>query len=99
MATGTTIGEHALVMHGADVVATAIADLEPGTVLSYDGREVTVSETVRFGHKLALESMRPGDPVIKYGEVIGTSTASIDVGEWVHTHNVRSNRGGGEADA
>ena len=94
-----TIANQALVLSETDVVATAIDDLEAGQELSYAGRTITLVEDVRFGHKVALEPLGEGEPVVKYGEVIGTTTAEIAAGEWVHTHNCRSNRGGGEADA
>lgn len=42
------------------------------------------------GHKFALEDIQKGEPVIKYGEIIGRATTDISKGEWVHTHNVRS---------
>lgn len=93
---GEPLGDRALLLDDADVVATAIADLEPDETLPYRGRRVAVAEAIPFGHKLALRPLEPGDPVIKYGEVIGTVTKPIDAGSWVHIHNCRSNRGGGE---
>ena len=48
------------------------------------------SETVPAGHKYALRSIGAGEPVVKYGEIIGRATRDIAEGEWVHTHNVRS---------
>ena len=48
------------------------------------------SETVPAGHKYALRSIGAGEPVVKYGEIIGRATRDIAEDEWVHTHNVRS---------
>ena len=42
------------------------------------------------GHKFALRAISEGEYVIKYGEIIGRATQNIAVGEWVHTHNVKS---------
>ena len=42
------------------------------------------------GHKIALTRIEKGDRVIKYGEPIGVATKTIEKGEWVHTHNLRS---------
>lgn len=42
------------------------------------------------GHKLALSDICAGEPVIKYGQIIGRATQDIKAGEWVHTHNLRS---------
>ena len=48
------------------------------------------SERIPAGHKYALCDIQKGEYVIKYGEIIGRSTADIAKGEWVHTHNVKS---------
>ena len=48
------------------------------------------SEQIPAGHKYALCDIQKGEYVIKYGEIIGRSTADIKAGEWVHTHNVKS---------
>ena len=47
-------------------------------------------EKIPSGHKLALRDIASGEPIIKYGEVIGRATADIAAGEWVHTHNLKS---------
>ncbi|WP_226023766.1 UxaA family hydrolase [Halomicrobium salinisoli] len=99
---GAVIDDVALVMTDDDTVATALADLEAGRDLPVDGVDgcepdsVTLCEDVPFGHKVALTAMAPGDPVYKYGEVIGEAAAAIDPGEWVHTHNCESRRGRGD---
>ncbi len=48
------------------------------------------TENIPAGHKYALKDIEKGSYVIKYGEIIGRATESIQQGEWVHTHNVRS---------
>jgi galactarate dehydratase len=42
------------------------------------------------GHKVAVQPIRRGDTVVKYGQVIGFATCDIAVGEHVHTHNLAS---------
>lgn len=42
------------------------------------------------GHKYALKDVKKGDHIIKYGEIIGRATCDIKKGEWVHSHNVKS---------
>ena len=49
-------------------------------------------EKIIFGHKIALKNFLPKDEIIKYGEIIGVATTGIEVGEWIHTHNVESGR-------
>lgn len=93
---GDVIDDAALVMRANDTVATALGDLSEGRELEVDGGTVTIAEPVRFGHKFALRPVPEGEPVRKYGEVIGTAERDIEQGEWVHTHNCRSTRGRGD---
>jgi altronate dehydratase small subunit len=92
---GTVLDDRALVMTDGDTVATALEDLSAGERIGADS-PVTLAEDVPFGHKVALVDHDPGDPVTKYGEVIGEATTTIDGGEWVHTHNCESRRGRGD---
>lgn len=43
---------------------------------------------------MALGPMAPGEPVVKYGFLIGHATVAIAPGEWVHTHNMATNLSG-----
>lgn len=85
-----------MVIDEGDNVATAIDDIQPGETLTVDvaGKQLTVqvAEAIRFGHKLALKALPERSDVIKYNEIIGTTTRDIGVGEHVHVHNVISNR-------
>jgi altronate dehydratase small subunit len=51
---------------------------------------------VPYGHKIALAALKPGDPVIKYGESIGAASRAVKKGEYVHVHNLDSLRGRGD---
>jgi len=79
-----------------DNVATVSTEVPMGEeveVLSPDGDIVSklrTSDAIPFGHKIALSAIEKGTNVVKYGEVIGSATAQIDVGKWVHVHNVES---------
>jgi len=53
---------------------------------------VIIKQSIPFGHKLAVKSITEGDSVVKYGETIGQATMDIEPGEYVHVHNVISNR-------
>jgi len=86
----------AIQIDGEDNVATTTSDVVSGEaveVLSPEGGVISKPEvivSVPFGHKIALVDLGKGDPVIKYGEVIGVASRPIKKGEWVHTHNVES---------
>ena len=86
----------ALVLHPDDNVATAVSALAPGEKISIDATGITLLEPIPFGHKLALKDIRPGENIIKYGEVIGRATAAIKKGAHVHVHNVEGRRGRGD---
>ena len=47
-----------------------------------------MKQAIAFGHKIAIDDIKKGDDVIKYGESIGIAKEDISQGEWVHTHNV-----------
>ena len=79
-------------IHPSDNVAVALKALPAGTV--FDG--VTALQDIPQGHKMALSALEPGEQVVKYGFSIGHATASVKPGEWVHTHNMKTNLSGEE---
>jgi len=85
-----------LVISARDNVATALEPLEAGRALDIDGRSLVTSQGIPRGHKLALRAIRAGEPVLKYGNPIGTATVDIAAGAHVHVHNVSSGRGRGD---
>jgi altronate dehydratase len=86
----------ALAIHGRDNVAVALEDIAPGTHVrvAREGRveALTAAEAIPLGHKLALRALAPGEPVLKYGEVIGVARDAIAAGAHVHVHNIASQR-------
>ena len=58
----------------------------PGDVV--EGAGVVLKATVPAGHKVAVQPIRAGEPVRKYGQIIGFATREIAPGEHVHTHNL-----------
>jgi len=67
-----------------DNVAIAIDLVNPGDTVS----GLTARERILRGHKMAVEPIREGEPIRKFGQIIGFATAHIAPGEWVHEHNV-----------
>lgn len=53
-----------------------------------------VEVNLEDGHKYAIRDIREGEDIIKYGNPIGHATGDIKAGEWVHTHNVKTNLSG-----
>ncbi len=90
--------KRAITMDSRDNVATALATLEPGDeveVLSTT-REVVqrirVNNALPLGHKIALADIATGADVVKYGVKIGRAFKPIRAGDYVHVHNVTSDR-------
>ena len=92
--------QKAVILNTKDNVATALADLKAGDTLELEvggeTKEVRLTTDIPFGHKFSLSKIEPNSPVIKYGEIIGVSTATIKPGDYVHIHNVVSRRGRGD---
>ena len=85
--------QRAIRINAADNVATLLDDVEAGTVTIHGPQHpslVDALEPIARGHKIALEELAFGVPVVKFGVPIGLTTAPIQRGQWVHLHNCRS---------
>lgn len=71
-----------------DDVAVALRDLAAGEHVELEGAAFDLADAVPRGHKFALRSVNAGEPIRKYGQVIGRATAQIARGAHVHTHNL-----------
>ncbi len=93
----------AIIMKPIDNVCTVVGIVEPGTEITTDigGNKISiqVSEKIPFGHKFAIKSIKKGDPVFKYGQIIGLASQDILAGQHVHVHNIESCRGRGDKGA
>lgn len=49
---------------------------------------VVLLQDIPMGHKVALQQIKKDDPIIRYGQVIGTATKDIQPGEWVDEFKV-----------
>lgn len=88
-----------VVMNDGDNVGTALRDLLSGETVQFmpqPKNSVLVLDNIPFGHKIAIRDMSSGDPIVKYGEVIGRATVAIPSGHHVHVHNVEGMRGRGD---
>ncbi|RFQ06539.1 altronate dehydratase [Pseudomonas putida] len=57
--------------------------------LRLDAEAITVRQPIPSGHKLATERVEQGQPLRRYGQIIGFASLAIDAGEHVHVHNVQ----------
>jgi altronate dehydratase len=92
----------ALIIHHDDNVANLIGPGAQGgqvecTVEGRPAREtVTLVDDIPANHKFARVDIRAGQPIIKYGLSIGKASRDIRRGQYVHVHNIESNRGRGD---
>jgi altronate dehydratase len=77
-------------LHANDNVAAAKCDLPAGEFVTIGGERVELPRAIPTGHKVALVPIAAGEKVLKYGAPIGSATQVIRPGEYVHTHNVKS---------
>ena len=73
-----------LVLNSADNIAVALTTLDVG---SDTPQGVSTIKRVPKGHKFALRAIAAGEPVVKFGQIIGFATQEIPAGDWVHEHN------------
>jgi len=86
-----TVADHADVgavirLHPSDNVVIASERLAAHVRVSDDG--VRTLAAIPTGHKVATQTIRKGEAVLKYGQVIGQATRDIAAGEHVHTQNL-----------
>jgi altronate hydrolase len=78
-----------IVLHPSDSVGVARVLLASGQAVETMGARMTANATIPAGHKIAIAPIRSGEPVLRYGEVIGFASQDIAPGEHVHEHNLR----------
>jgi altronate hydrolase len=77
-----------------DNVVVALTDLAKGKTIEVDNNKIEIKEDVKRGHKIAIVDILTDENVIKYGYPIGHALKNIGAGEWVHTHNIKTNLNG-----
>ena len=82
----------AIVIDPSDNIAVCLKDVQKGATLRVKNSgeifSLTAVDNIECGHKIALQNIASGDPIIKYSEQIGKSTVDIAKGSHVHIHNM-----------
>ena len=73
-------------LHPEDDVVIALTQLIGGTALEEEG--VIAAGLIPAGHKVATRAIATGEPVRRYGQIIGFAHQAIRAGQHVHTHNL-----------
>ena len=79
---------------GVVVIETTKKGQECNAWIMENDKSIKVSSrnAVPLGHKIALEDLKEGDSILKYGHDIGKVVKSIKKGEHVHVHNVKTKK-------
>jgi altronate hydrolase len=70
-------------LNAADNVVVAVDPIEQGQVIE----GVAAAGRVMRGHKMATACIARGQPVLKFGQIIGFAHTDIQPGEHIHSHN------------
>jgi len=95
---GIEMMKKAIMIDDNDNVATAITAIGIGDdveILSSKQKtihHIKAKDSLPLGHKIAIFDINKGSKVKKYGTAIGKASKNITSGEYVHIHNVESNR-------
>ncbi|WP_408011135.1 UxaA family hydrolase [Pseudalkalibacillus sp. A8] len=87
-----------LIHHKGDHVGVATSDITKGeTVIGVfmddnTTTKVVAKDDIPLGHKIALFKLDVNEPVLKYGVQIGLTTSRWEIGDYVHTHNIKTAR-------
>jgi len=78
-------------IHENDNVAVALRNITKGETLTLGDFTVVALDDFDKGHKIAFQYIAEGENIIKYGFAIGHATKSINAGDYIHTHNIKTN--------
>ena len=79
----------ALKVHPNDNVYVALADLQPGADIPYNGQNLRVSEAIPAKQKFTPHELCPGDIVRMYGVTVGEATRTIPAGGLLSRANLK----------
>jgi altronate hydrolase len=74
-----------LQLNPSDPVVVAMRDIAAGEMVT---AKVKATEPIGRGHKVAILPIAAGEPVRKFGQIIGNATKAIQPGQHVHVHNL-----------
>jgi (2R)-sulfolactate sulfo-lyase subunit alpha len=96
---GSRQSAHKFLIHRrGDHVGVATSDIDAGEsvigVFMDDDSTVEVDArgAIPLGHKIAIAQLDAGAEVLEYGIRIGKAPDGLAVGDYVHTHNIKSAR-------
>lgn len=79
--------QNAIKINDNDNVIVAVSNIKKDENIF----DIKAFEDIEKGHKMAVKDIKKGEDIIKYGFAIGHATENIKKGQWVHTHNLKTN--------
>jgi altronate hydrolase len=70
-------------LNARDNIIVAVDSVDPGVAVQGVGAKARIMR----GHKMAAQAVAKGQPILKFGQIIGFATEDIAAGAHVHTHN------------
>ena len=81
-------------INSSDNIIISLRELNREETIVDNYISIELLDDIKPGHKIAVTDIRKGENVIKYGYPIGQATKDIKKGQWVHTHNIKTNLSG-----
>ena len=82
------LGSIVLRLRQGDHVGVLKKTVKVGVELVDEDSKFTTTATIPAGHKIALLPVSDGEPIRKYGQIIGFARGNISPGDQVHSHNL-----------
>lgn len=79
----------AVLIHPRDSVVVCLRDIAPGDSIQAGSQLVSARCPIPAGHKMAIRPTELDQTVLKFGWPIGRASQRIEIGDHVHTHNLR----------
>lgn len=87
---------NAVIMNQKDTVVTVTKYISVNEDVEYklnnEIYKIKTFSNIPMNHKIAIKDIKKGEAILKYGEIIGYATDNINLGDYVHTHNLSSNK-------
>lgn len=77
-------------INAKDDVVVLLYDSKIGDVINVDGKNIEILQDTPKGHKIAIKNIEKDSYVLKYGYSIGKAKEDIKIGEWIHSHNIKT---------
>ncbi len=83
--------KNAVLINELDNIAVACDDFQKDEKIHIKDKNIVLLDDIKMAHKIAINDIKNGEVILKYGVSIGSATQDIKLGELVHIHNMKSN--------